>query len=72
MVHGNGAAIAARSIADPVAVAIALQHPLTEAAEVRFILPMKRIAGRTKAMRQIFAFPQRHSMERWAYFFIGI
>ncbi len=52
MVHRDRASVPTGGVADATAVAITLQHSFTETAEVCFVLPVKRVAGRAKAMRE--------------------
>lgn len=49
MTHDDGALIPAGGVTDPASVAIAHQHRLSQATEVFFVLPSKRVAGRTQA-----------------------
>jgi hypothetical protein len=46
MMNNDRALVSTRSIADPAAVAIALQHRFAQAAEILFILSLEGVAGR--------------------------
>ena len=59
MVHRNGALVNTRSIAYAASAAVAVQHLLTQTAKVFFILPLKRVARRTKPKRQYLRAPAR-------------
>ena len=52
MVHDDGALGPTRSVADAAAVAIALEHRLTQSTEILIVLPFQRVAGGAEAERK--------------------
>ncbi len=50
--HDDRPLVSAGSSANSAAIAVALQDNFAETSEMRFILPAKRVAGRTHAVRQ--------------------
>jgi hypothetical protein len=52
VMHRDGALIPTRSVADPAALAVSLQNCFPQPAEILFILPFQRVAGRAQSQRQ--------------------
>ncbi|MBB5319317.1 hypothetical protein HDF09_004023 [Edaphobacter lichenicola] len=52
MMHYDGSLATTRGSAYPTAIAVTLQNSLAKPAEVLLILPLKRVARRTEAMRE--------------------